>query len=182
MLAHGADISKGKYTVLNDTIVLEYIPYNITHSTYEINNKRDSIYPEFGKKKKVNQETVNITITINDINNKLVQNPIVVLKTDKKVIGSIHTMGTSQFNYFSTDNTIEKIEIMKIGYEPVVIHLKKFKGYFADINVILKVEDPNTYNTDKKIEKYLWNKNDNTLQLIKKSSNSPIYKSVTNNN
>ncbi|MCB7479849.1 hypothetical protein [Christiangramia sediminis] len=182
MLAHGGHISQGKYIMKNDTIILEYIPYKVEKSKYEILSKSDSVRPEFGKNKKFDSKTVSISFSLFDTNNELVRNPYLILKSENKVIGSINPIGTNQFNYISSENSIEEIEIMKIGYEPVEIPLENFRGFISDVKVTFKLADPDTYNTDKKIEKYLWNKNDDVLQLLNDSSKSTIYKRVTNNN
>lgn len=170
--AHGGVLRKGKFTLKNDTIYLQFEPWTNKSSSFEITSQE-----------RRKEDFLMLEISVLDINDSIIpQLPIFYrLKSSTSILAGITQTKSNEINYFDGDKTVKEIEIHPMGYRKVSIPVQKFTGTFTKLKVNLVIDDGNIYDTLAGTEAYYWDREKQSLHLINNKQQQKITFQKRNN-
>lgn len=152
-LDHGVHLSKGQYTDHIDTLVLQFKPYNRpkprlvvietdTMSGYKRSKRIDSNF---------------IALKLICVDDEMMPVPALInLIAHDSIIATLYADEDGIFNFSSSRQIIEKLEVFSMGYEGISIPLNDYQGASTELQLVLTQQDHNTYDEVYRQEKYYW--------------------------
>jgi hypothetical protein len=152
-LDHGVHLSKGQYTDHIDTLVLQFKPYNRPKprlvvietdkmSGYKRNKRIDSNF---------------IALKLICVDGELMPVPALInLIAQDSIIATLYTDEDGIFNFSSSRQIIEQLEVFSMGYDGISIPLNDYQGASTELQLVLTQQDHNTYDEVFRQEKYYW--------------------------